>query len=81
VLNNNLNPVKFKVAIANGHDSIVLSAFGCGAYRCPPRQVAELFKQVIGEYGSYFKKIVFAIKQQPDDQRDNYHIFNTILRQ
>lgn len=70
----------FKTAIANGHDSMVLSAFGCGAYRCPPQQVAEIFKRVTGEYGSYFKKIVFAIKQPPDDPRDNYKVFSNVLR-
>lgn len=70
----------FKAAIANGHDSLLLSAFGCGAYRCPPAQVAEMFRRAIGEYGSYFKKIVFAIKQIPDDPRNNFEVFFNILR-
>eukprot|EP01080_Neovahlkampfia_damariscottae_P005020 gene5020-8618_t len=35
----------FEIALENGHDSIVLSAFGCGAYCCPPKHIAELFKQ------------------------------------
>jgi uncharacterized protein (TIGR02452 family) len=70
----------FKAAIANGHDSMLLSAYGCGAYRCPAHQVASLFKRVIDEYGAYFKKIVFAIKQPPGDDRDNYGVFKSVLR-
>ncbi|KAG2392045.1 hypothetical protein C9374_013530 [Naegleria lovaniensis] len=49
-------------ALDNGHDSIVLSAFGCGAYRCPSGHTAELFHQVIHqEFPNRFKEIVFAI--------------------
>ncbi len=45
-----------------GHDAIVLSAFGCGAFRNPPKHVAELFKEVIEQsYTSRYKKITFAI--------------------
>lgn len=52
----------FRTAINNGHDCIVLSAFGCGAFGNPPKHIAYLFKQVILE-GQYNKKlkIVFAI--------------------
>ncbi len=69
----------FKSAIENKHDSLLLSAFGCGSYRCPSNQVAELFKKAINDYGAYFKKIVFAIKQMPDDHKDNYVIFRDVL--
>lgn len=70
----------FKSAIANRNDAMVLSAFGCGAYRCPSQQVAELFKHAIAEYGAYFKKIVFAIIQPPDDYRNNFEIFQNVLK-
>jgi uncharacterized protein (TIGR02452 family) len=67
-------------AARNGHDSIVLSAFGCGAYRCPARSVARLFRDAIHEYGGYFKKIVFAIKQpQGDLSKGNYSVFHEEL--
>ncbi len=69
----------FKTAIENGHDSMILSAFGCGAYKCPNIQVANLFKKVVNEYGSYFKKITFAIIQTPDDSRDNFNIFTNVF--
>lgn len=50
----------FYAAEKNGNDSIVLSAWGCGAYSCPIYGTAKLFKKVIDE-GVPVKKIVFAI--------------------
>ena len=46
-----------------GHDSVVLSAWGCGAYRNPPKHIAELFKQAIEEPWIHgrFKNITFAV--------------------
>ncbi len=70
----------FKTAIKYGHDSLVLSALGCGAFKWPAEQVANLFKRAIDEYGSYFKEIVFAIKQPIDNQsKNNYQIFKDII--
>jgi uncharacterized protein (TIGR02452 family) len=44
------------------HDAIVLSAFGCGAFRNPPGHMAELFKEVIMPgYSGIYKQITFAI--------------------
>lgn len=51
----------FKIGIIKGHDCIILSALGCGAFHNPPDHIANIFKQVIEEYGHHFKKIVFAI--------------------
>lgn len=50
----------FHAAHLNGNDSIILSAWGCGAYGCPTEHVAEIFKDVISK-GVPVKKIVFAI--------------------
>ena len=51
-----------------GHDAIVLSAFGCGAFCNPPTTVAQLFWEVISsEYAGgvekpkTYRQIVFAI--------------------
>jgi len=50
------------VGLLHSHDSLVLSAFGCGAFKCPPQHVAELFKQVIEEeFSHHYKHIAFAI--------------------
>lgn len=51
------------IALENGHDSIVLSAFGCGAYKTPPTEMARLFKEILSrdDYKNAFKVISFAI--------------------
>ena len=66
---NFIEPTKEKIrimlhlAIEAGHDSLVLSAFGCGAYRNPPEHIAELFQTVFqeAEFKGQLKTIVFAI--------------------
>ncbi len=60
-----LNKIRtvFRIALDNGRDSMVLGAFGCGAYNLCPDEVAGLFKQVLSEpeFRNRFKKLVFAI--------------------
>jgi uncharacterized protein (TIGR02452 family) len=53
----------FEIAKEREHDSLVLSAFGCGAFGNPPQHIAELFKQAIETFGYLydFKYIAFAI--------------------
>lgn len=59
----------FKIAIAHGHDSLILGALGCGAYGNPVHQVVAMFKEHCDKYGKYFKKIGFGIKIcKPKDQ-------------
>ena len=45
------------------HDSLVLGAFGCGAFANPPNHIAKLFKEVFfeNEFLGVFKYIVFSI--------------------
>ena len=52
-----------RVSYANGHDCLVMSAWGCGAFKNPPRHQAELWYQVLmeNEFKNIFKCIVFAI--------------------
>lgn len=66
----------FKTAKYFGHDSLVLSAYGCGAFKCPAEDVSLIFKDIIKKYQGFFKHIVFAIKA-PLGSRDigNYDIF------
>ncbi|CAB4415191.1 unnamed protein product [Rhizophagus irregularis] len=57
------------IGLDNGHDAIVLSAFGCGAFANPPSTIAQLFYEVISkEYSGgkenlpkTYKNISFAI--------------------
>ena len=41
---------------------LILSAFGCGAYENPPRDVAELFHTVLTKYQKDFDTVMFRIK-------------------
>ena len=52
-----------RIGLLHGHDSIVLGAFGCGAFRNPPRSIARLFHEVIDEteFKNKYKLIAFAI--------------------
>ena len=38
-----------QIGYHNGHDALVLSAFGCGAFGNPPADIARLFHEVLGE--------------------------------
>ncbi len=51
----------FNVALFHGHDSLVLGAWGCGAFANPPEHISEIFRDVCDEYHGYFREIVFAI--------------------
>ena len=53
----------FRIALANGHDSLVLGPFGCGAFRLSPDSVAMLFHGVLGEteFAGCFRAVIFAI--------------------
>ena len=56
-----------RIAHFHGHDAVVLSALGCGAFRNPPADVAAAFDEVLREpeFAGAFKKVLFAIL---DDQ-------------
>jgi uncharacterized protein (TIGR02452 family) len=53
----------FRAALVHGHDSLVLGAFGCGAFRNPPREMAALFHQVMEEpeFKDRLRLITFSI--------------------
>ncbi|MBR5906143.1 MAG: TIGR02452 family protein [Bacteroidales bacterium] len=53
----------YRIALVNGHDSLVLGAFGCGAFRLRSDIVARLFRDILqeDEFIGSFKEIRFAI--------------------
>lgn len=53
----------YRIALENGHDSMVLGAFGCGVYHLHSDEVAGIFRSVLDEpeFKNRFKKLVFAI--------------------
>jgi len=79
IVDNLVNPVKEKIrtilriAGKYKHDSLVLGAFGCGAYANPPNHTAELFKEVFSEneFTSAFKHIVFSIYEDHNSSKEH----------
>lgn len=65
-------------AIAEHVESIVLGAFGCGAFCNDPNVVASAFKHVLARCGHAFKNIEFAIYSS-DYEMKNYEIFRSVL--
>ena len=60
-------------------ETIILGAFGCGAFMNDPQIVAQAAKNVIREYLYSFKNIEFAVYCSPRDDR-NYRIFDRVLK-
>jgi uncharacterized protein (TIGR02452 family) len=59
------------LAASQGHESIILGAWGCGVFRNDPCDVAHWFAKHLkgGQFGRVFNNVVFAIKDATKDQR------------
>ena len=71
----------YRIALTNGHDSLVAGAFGCGAFRLPADKVASLFHEIINEaeFKNKFAKVIFAILDKEDKEgkfAPFYELFN-----
>lgn len=66
------------VAAANGVDSLVLGAFGCGAFQNPPEVVARAYQEILPEYQGYFYEVRFAVYCTPAAP-SNYDVFKRVL--
>jgi uncharacterized protein (TIGR02452 family) len=63
-----------------GHDSLVLGPLGCGVWRSPPKQMAEIFKSVFSKYNGVFKQVTFAcLAKGVVGANSNYTIFKEVL--
>lgn len=53
----------YRIGLENGHDSLVLGAFGCGVYNLKPDEISKMFFDILNEeeFKKKYKKIVFAI--------------------
>lgn len=67
------------IAAEKGGDSVILGAFGCGAFRNPPDVVAAAAQRVIGEFSRYFSTIEFAVYCSPRDDA-NFRVFEKAFR-
>ncbi|KAF9266080.1 hypothetical protein L218DRAFT_94875 [Marasmius fiardii PR-910] len=65
----------YRMAAHNGRHYVVLGAMGCGAYGCPPQQVAEEMKSILfeEEFKGWFRNVTFAVYSRSSD--GNYDIF------
>ena len=59
-----------EIASSYGYDSLVLGAWGCGAFDNDPVEVAKLFKDyLVGDYAGSFEEVVFAIVDWSQSRR------------
>jgi uncharacterized protein (TIGR02452 family) len=66
------------VAVANGVETIILGAFGCGAFCNDPDVVAKASQNVLKSYLHDFKNIEFAVYCSPRDD-GNFRIFSRVI--
>lgn len=64
----------FGIAANNGVQVLILGAFGCGAFRNPPKIVAKAFSIVQKKYENVFETVEYAIYCR-DYETDNYKAF------
>jgi len=58
------------IARAHGYDTLVLGAWGCGAFANDPRQTARDFKAALeGRFQGEFREVVFAITDWSPERR------------
>lgn len=67
----------FLTAMKYQYHSLVLSAFGCGAFHNPPSTVAKLYYEAIALFQSYFTHIHISIIDNKSSH--NYDLFKKIL--
>ena len=66
------------IAVLEGNDTVILGAFGCGAFENNPEIVAMASRNVIKDYLHAFRTIEYAIYCSPRDER-NYETFVRVL--
>jgi uncharacterized protein (TIGR02452 family) len=57
-------------AQANGHDALVLGAWGCGNFANDPALIADLFRQALqGPFKGTFRRVTFAVIDSSPERR------------
>lgn len=65
-------------AASFNNDTVILGAFGCGAFKNDPNIVAEAYKTVLPEFIKCFKTIEFAIYCR-NSEATNYETFKKVF--
>lgn len=69
-----------RMAASRGHDCLVLGALGCGAFRNPTEEVADAWKEVLGEAefaGGWWREVWFAVLDKTDE--GNFEVFEEVM--
>lgn len=61
-----------------GYNTLILGAWGCGAFGNDPEDVADIFKKNLRKF-NYFEHVMFAVKVVTKRDKKNYQIFKEIL--
>jgi uncharacterized protein (TIGR02452 family) len=67
-----------RVAADAGDRTLILGAWGCGAFRNDPADVAEAFEMGLNRFGGHFDRAVFAVFERGND-RPNQKAFRKRL--
>ena len=65
--------------LAEGCDTIILGAFGCGAYQNNPEVVALASRKVIADYLHAFKNITYGIASLADERIGKVYLKKLII--
>ncbi|KAG6885535.1 hypothetical protein C0993_000320 [Termitomyces sp. T159_Od127] len=67
----------YRIAGHYGQRYLVLGAFGCGVYKCPPVLVAKEMRAILeeNEFRGWFRQIVFAIRNRSETGQFNFDVF------
>lgn len=71
----------FRIALTHGHDSLVLGAFGCGAFKNPPAEVAAIFHEILEEpeFKNKFRLVTFSIIEDHNSNKRNLRAFEKVF--
>ncbi len=67
------------IAMAHRAETVIMGAFGCGAFRNPPSAVAAGIRKAVDRHRRDFRNIEFAIYCPPGDNC-NYEAFREVFR-
>lgn len=68
----------FDIAISLGYNSLILGAWGCGAFAGPRDDIVDIFREVILTRGNKFNKIGFGVLVRNSNDFNNFKIFQKL---
>tara|TARA_B110000261_G_scaffold132641_1_gene149119 strand:- start:1134 stop:1409 length:276 start_codon:yes stop_codon:yes gene_type:complete len=70
-----------QTAIKFKYETIIFGALGCGAWRNPPKHVAQIFKEVLNNYFAILNTTDenYMVRNRNKDSRKNVDIFKDVF--